>query len=62
VPNLRLTGDPVADALLDENPLALLIGMVLDQQIPLEQAFSGPKKIADRMVAGSFQRVAHDQQ
>jgi hypothetical protein len=32
VPNLRLAGDPPADALLDANPLALLIGMLLDQQ------------------------------
>ena len=30
--NLQLTGDPAADAVLDENPLALLIGMLLDQQ------------------------------
>lgn len=46
---LWLAQDPEADALLDENPLALLIGMVLDQQVPFETAFSGPKKIADRM-------------
>jgi uncharacterized HhH-GPD family protein len=38
-----------ADQLLNENPLALLIGMVLDQQVPFETAFAGPKKIADRM-------------
>ena len=31
MPNLRLAGDPAADALLDENPMALLIGMLLDQ-------------------------------
>lgn len=49
---LWLAQDPEADALLDENPLALLIGMVLDQQVPFETAFAGPKKIADRM--GSF--------
>ncbi len=49
---LWLAQDPEADALLDDNPLALLIGMVLDQQVPFETAFSGPKKIADRM--GSF--------
>lgn len=46
---LWLAQDPEADALLDENPLALLIGMVLDQQVPFETAFAGPKKIADRM-------------
>jgi len=32
VPNLRLAGDPAADALLSENPLAVLIGALLDQQ------------------------------
>lgn len=46
---LWLAQDPEADALLDEDPLALLIGMVLDQQVPFETAFAGPKKIADRM-------------
>jgi uncharacterized HhH-GPD family protein len=54
---LWLAQDPEADKLLAENPLALLVGMVLDQQIPLEVAFQGPKKIADRL-----QRVALDQQ
>ena len=44
-----LAQDPEADRLLDENPLALLIGMVLDQQVPFETAFAGPKRIADRM-------------
>jgi uncharacterized HhH-GPD family protein len=46
---LQLVQDPAADALLESNPLALLIGMLLDQQIPMETAFAGPKKIADRM-------------
>jgi uncharacterized HhH-GPD family protein len=45
---LWLAQDPEADKLLAENPLALLVGMVLDQQIPLELAFRGPKKIVDR--------------
>ena len=49
MPNLRLAGDPAADALLDENPLAVLIGALLDQQVPMETAFAGPKKIADRI-------------
>jgi uncharacterized HhH-GPD family protein len=47
--NLRLAGDPAADALLNESALALLIGALLDQQVPMETAFAGPKKIADRM-------------
>ncbi|WP_156298428.1 HhH-GPD-type base excision DNA repair protein [Mycobacterium paragordonae] len=49
MPKLQLVQDPAADALLDSNPFALLVGMVLDQQIPLEVAFAGPKKIVDRM-------------
>lgn len=52
---LWLAQEPEADALLSRDPLALLIGMVLDQQVPFETAFSGPKKIADRM--GSFGAV-----
>jgi uncharacterized HhH-GPD family protein len=49
VAKLQLVQDPAADALLDANPFALLVGMLLDQQIPMEVAFGGPKKIADRM-------------
>jgi uncharacterized HhH-GPD family protein len=49
VPKLHLTGDPEADELLTEDPFALLAGMLLDQQIPMEVAFVGPRKIADRM-------------
>ncbi len=48
-PKLCLVQDPVADALLSGDPFALLVGMLLDQQIPMEVAFAGPKKIADRM-------------
>ncbi len=53
MPKLQLAQDPAADALLSADPFALLVGMVLDQQIPLEVAFAGPKKIADRM--GGFE-------
>ena len=56
VPKLQLAQDPAADALLSANPFALLVGMVLDQQIPLEVAFAGPKKIADRI--GGFDVAA----
>jgi uncharacterized HhH-GPD family protein len=52
VPKLQLVQDPAADALLGANPFALLVGMLLDQQVPMETAFAGPKKIADRI--GSF--------
>jgi uncharacterized HhH-GPD family protein len=44
-----LTGDPEADRLLTEDDNALLIGMLLDQQVPMEKAFTGPLVIAQRM-------------
>ena len=46
---LCLTQDARADQLLSDNPFALLTGMLLDQQIPMETAFAGPRKIADRL-------------
>jgi uncharacterized HhH-GPD family protein len=46
---LHLAQIPDADALLDRDPLALLIGMALDQQIPMEKAFAGPHVLAERM-------------
>jgi uncharacterized HhH-GPD family protein len=46
---LALSGDPAADKLLAQDPLALLIGMVLDQQIPLEWAFKGPQVLSERL-------------
>ena len=46
---MYLTGDDKADALLSSDGNALLIGMVLDQQVPMEKAFSGPAVIAERM-------------
>ncbi len=49
MPKLNLTGDPEADQLLEDSPFALLLGMMLDQQIPMEVAFAGPRKIADRL-------------
>ena len=47
--DLHLAQDAEADRLLSDNPLALVIGMVLDQQIPLEKAFSSPAELARRM-------------
>lgn len=44
-----LTENPEANELLDREPLALLIGMLLDQQIQIEVAFLGPKKLLDRL-------------
>ena len=46
---LCVAQDPQADQLLAEDPFALLVGMALDQQIPMEVAFAGPKKIAERL-------------
>lgn len=46
---MHLTGDPDADRLLSDSPLALLIGMLLDQQVPMETAFAGPEKLRTRM-------------
>ncbi len=46
---IHITGDPAADDLLTESPLALLLGMLLDQQVTMESAFAGPAKIRDRI-------------
>jgi uncharacterized HhH-GPD family protein len=54
---LYLSGDPDADTLLTTDPLALLIGMVLDQQIPLERAFSSPFELKQRL-GGTLDVVA----
>ncbi|MBW3654333.1 MAG: SDR family oxidoreductase [Actinobacteria bacterium] len=44
-----ITGDPDADGLLARDPLALLIGMLLDQQVPMEWAFASPARLAERL-------------
>ncbi len=49
MPNLRIAQDDAADELLGRDPLALLIGMLLDQQFPMERAFSAPRLLADRL-------------
>lgn len=46
---LHFTGNDEADALLAEQPLALLIGFVLDQQVPVQKAFSGPLELKRRI-------------
>ncbi len=48
-PKIRLSQNADADALLSRDPLALLVGMVLDQQIPLEHAFSSPYVLTRRL-------------
>jgi uncharacterized HhH-GPD family protein len=46
---LHITGDESADALLSDNNFALLLGMLLDQQVAMETAFAGPAKIQERI-------------
>ncbi|MDQ0942298.1 HhH-GPD-type base excision DNA repair protein [Streptomyces sp. V1I1] len=48
-PTIHLAQQPEADELLGRSPLAVLVGMLLDQQVPMEWAFSGPYTIAQRM-------------
>ncbi|GGY30132.1 HhH-GPD-type base excision DNA repair protein [Streptomyces djakartensis] len=55
---LHLAQDPEADALLGRSPLAALIGMLLDQQVPMEWAFKGPATIAQRL--GTDDLDAHE--
>jgi uncharacterized HhH-GPD family protein len=62
-PSLHLAADPEADAFLARDPLALLIGMLLDQQFPLERAFGAPEKLARRLDRSSLDAAeiaAHD--
>jgi uncharacterized HhH-GPD family protein len=54
---LHLAQSPEADQLLSRSPLALLIGMVLDQQVPLEWAFSGPLEL-ERRLGGPLEAAA----
>ncbi len=45
---IHITGDEHADQVLTDSPFALLAGMMLDQQYPMEHAFRGPAKVLDR--------------
>ena len=59
--HLHITGDADADRLLSTEPLALLIGMLLDQQVAMEVAFAGPAKIRDRLGTLTARAIAeHD--
>ena len=51
-----ITGDDAADRLLAQDPFALLLGMLLDQQVAMETAFAGPHKILERL--GSLEPAA----
>jgi uncharacterized HhH-GPD family protein len=54
VPQLCIAQDPAADELLGRDPLALVIGMLLDQQFPMERAFAAPRLLADRLGVGTL--------
>lgn len=55
---LCLAQEAEADELLSTDDFALLLGMLLDQQYPMEHAFRGPRKIADRMGGFDLRRIA----
>ncbi|MER6995228.1 HhH-GPD-type base excision DNA repair protein [Streptomyces sp. NPDC000410] len=57
-PTIHLAQQPEADELLGRSPLAALVGMLLDQQVPMEWAFAGPYTIAQRL--GTDDLDAHD--
>jgi uncharacterized HhH-GPD family protein len=56
-PTMPVTGNPEADQLLVDDPLARLIGMLLDQQVPMEWAFGSPLKLKERL-GGSLDAAA----
>ena len=56
---LQIAQDPEADALLDRDPFALLVGMLLDQQFPMERAFAGPPGCCRRGSAGPARPGRH---
>ncbi len=56
--DLHLTDDAEADRLLTDDPIALLIGMLLDQQVAMEVAFAGPFKIKERLGAFDAASIA----
>ena len=58
VMGFHITGDPKSDAVLDEHPFAILAGMMLDQQYPMEHAFRGSAKVLDRFGSIDPARIA----
>jgi uncharacterized HhH-GPD family protein len=56
--SLPFTGDAAADRLLAEDPLALLIGFALDQQVTVQKAFSGPAELKHRLGHLDAARIA----
>src|SRR4029079_13570787 len=55
---IHITGDAAADQVLTDYPVALLVGMMLDQQYPMEHAFRGPAKVLDRFGTLDPARIA----
>ena len=55
---IHITGDAAADQVLTDDPFALLVGMMLDQQYPMEHAFRGPAKVLDRFGSLDPARIA----
>jgi uncharacterized HhH-GPD family protein len=53
-----ITGNQSADQLLEDDPLALVIGMLLDQQVPMEWAFKGPYTLTERLGHLDPQKIA----
>jgi uncharacterized HhH-GPD family protein len=58
MPDLRIAQDDAADELLGRDPLALVVGMMLDQQFPMERAFAGPRLLADRLGVDTLDAAA----
>ncbi len=55
---IHITGDQAADQVLTDDPFALLVGMMLDQQYPMEHAFRGPAKVLERFGSLEPARIA----
>ena len=55
---IQIAQDPQADKVLSEDPFALLAGMLLDQQFPMERAFAGPAKVLERFGSLSPSEIA----
>ncbi len=55
---IHITGDDSADQVLTDDPFALLVGMMLDQQYPMEHAFRGPAKVLERFGTLAPDRIA----
>ncbi|MFC7497445.1 MULTISPECIES: HhH-GPD-type base excision DNA repair protein [unclassified Nocardioides] len=55
---IHITGDDHADQVLTDDPFALLVGMMLDQQYPMEHAFRGPAKVLERFGTLEPARIA----